>query len=126
MKRANPKTPALQFDEQTGEAVRALQAMNGLPESGIVDAATRALLVRPRCSVPDSAAADPSEKWSHTGFGWTLGTTRKWRLDNTDDGLTTTQVKAALNGAFHAWSVATNMDFVEAPRPATPTSTSSR
>jgi hypothetical protein len=53
------------YDEHTVEAVRALQANMGLPKTGVVDAPTRALLVTPRCAVPDGITRfDPSDKFS--------------------------------------------------------------
>lgn len=59
----SPEDPNV-YDEYTTEAVRAFQANFGLPQSGNVDAATRALLAKPRCQMPDGLVRfDPSDKY---------------------------------------------------------------
>jgi hypothetical protein len=71
------------YDAPTAEAVRHLQTNAGLAETGIVDAATRNLLLTPRCGVPDGIARiDPSEKFAlQTGVPFFApGATVTWKL----------------------------------------------
>src|SRR5258708_243917 len=59
------------YDEHTAAAVRRLQHLNGLAETGIADSATRALLKAPRCGNPDGdPRLDPSDKFNVNG--WSL------------------------------------------------------
>jgi hypothetical protein len=56
------------FGPELVQAVRAFQLRSGVPDSGVVDAATLALMQEPRCGNPENehAGLDPSEKWDVT------------------------------------------------------------
>jgi peptidoglycan hydrolase-like protein with peptidoglycan-binding domain len=101
-----PDAPAMrgQFDEQTELAVLALQRNLGLAQTGIVDEATRHLLVQPRCGFPDGVmAGDPANKWSVHGTKW--GSNPTFRVINTGD----TKVRTAAVNAFATWQRATSL-----------------
>jgi peptidoglycan hydrolase-like protein with peptidoglycan-binding domain len=102
------------FDADTETAVRALQKSSGLPETGVADDATRALVKDTRCGVPDGMPElDRADKFATVARKFPSSTVT-WRLNNTDIAdLTLTQAKEAVRAAFSAWSVQTNLTFVE-------------
>jgi hypothetical protein len=58
------------FDSQTQAATVAFQRNMGLPETAVVDQATRDVLQSPRCGVPDGIAhLDSSDKWALINAG---------------------------------------------------------
>src|SRR4029079_12501040 len=78
---AAPAQPDV-FDERMQAATLLYQHNLGLPETGIVDAATRKSIAQPRCGFPDGiAAADGSEKWDLLGGVWGRNNLT-WRLVN--------------------------------------------
>jgi peptidoglycan hydrolase-like protein with peptidoglycan-binding domain len=98
----NPE-PGL-FDELTEEAVRQLQANYGLAVTGRLDTTTRRYLSNDRCGVPDGIApVGETSKFSLTSGFWNPGTL-KYRVDATDDGLTTAQIRTATANALATWT----------------------
>ena len=63
-----PDDPAL-FDRPMQKAVTAYQRLNGLEQTGVVDAATRARMAEPRCGHADTdpEQVDPSRKFALFG-----------------------------------------------------------
>ena len=56
------------FDAHMEDATRLFQRNVGLPQTGVVDGATRAILAQPRCGVPDGIPAiEPGNKWNISG-----------------------------------------------------------
>jgi len=91
------------FDALTEDAVRKLQANYGLSVTGRVDVTTRSLLGDGRCGVPDGIApVGETSKFSLTSGFWNPGTL-KYRIDATDDGLTTAQIRTATGNALAKW-----------------------
>lgn len=75
------------FDQHFAEAVSAYQDMYHLPQTGIVDAATRTAMQTPRCGYPDGGSDDPDlvEKYAFRdnifhNFQWPAGSVLTWRL----------------------------------------------
>jgi len=82
-----PEDPAV-YDQNTVLALTSYQRLSGLQQTGIVDEATRALMVMPRCGVPDGLmlphAGDdlvekftpffynPADKWPQQTLIWTV------------------------------------------------------
>jgi hypothetical protein len=107
------------YDAPTEAAVRAYQRMGHLLETGVVDAATRALMRQPRCGVPDGhRARDERDKYDLQGSFWPASkTTLTWRMISLPPGLTEIQTITAIQAAFDAWSGlnapsgATNLTF---------------
>jgi peptidoglycan hydrolase-like protein with peptidoglycan-binding domain len=92
------------YDSATAEAIRALQRAAALPQTGVVDAATRAVLAQPRCGVPDGIeAADPSDKFALSGFAFGKSALT-WKASGTDDGITVTQLRSVVAAAAATWS----------------------
>jgi peptidoglycan hydrolase-like protein with peptidoglycan-binding domain len=99
------------YDERTAEAVRAFQRSFGLPESGMVDDASRGIMVQARCGVPDMADPDDSNKWDITANDWS-STDLTWRLMHTNGQcevnamagcMNQAQAEAAITAAFATW-----------------------
>jgi peptidoglycan hydrolase-like protein with peptidoglycan-binding domain len=93
-----PSAPAdnATFDASTEAATRAFQRNAGLPETGIVDAATRSALSQPRCEVPDGIEPhDSSEKWDLSNTGTWNHSNLTWKLSNTYTTSTNPAVQAA-------------------------------
>ena len=102
------------FDERTEEAVRKLQTNYRLPVTGVLDAATRAFLSNDRCGVPDGIAEiSERSKFALTSGYWSPGTL-KFRVDATDDGLTSAQIRTAAGNALGKW-LAQQSDMSAAP-----------
>jgi peptidoglycan hydrolase-like protein with peptidoglycan-binding domain len=112
---AGSPTPAV-FDEMTEEAVRGFQLLSGITQTGIVDEATRELLRRGRCSIPDHLPVDPSEIDLSEKYQFTVSVlgvvtpnpfprdqVLHYRVSNTDDGLNLADIKAALGTALGTW-----------------------
>lgn len=115
---ANAPQDVSTYDETTAEAVRGLQRSTGLVETGIVDAATLAVLKSPRCGVPAGLeAADPSEKYALGGSRWSKSSLT-WKVLNTDD-VTITQARAAASAAFASWAAQTSLTFTQITTSAT-------
>jgi peptidoglycan hydrolase-like protein with peptidoglycan-binding domain len=103
----------LRYDEHTAAAVRALQSIGGLAPTGVVDEATRVLLARPRCGVPDGIERlDASDKFANHYTSWAGRTSLTYRLQNTDD-VSLPDARAAVSAALSRWSQQTNMTFSE-------------
>ena len=102
------------FDDQTRAGVRALQANLGLPVTGIVDAATRSVMARARCGVPDGIQAlNDRHKFNLFDSKWPTGNVT-WRVLNTDEGdVTLAEVRAAAANAFATWAAQTTIAFTE-------------
>jgi peptidoglycan hydrolase-like protein with peptidoglycan-binding domain len=105
------------FDGHTAEAVRAFQRRALLPATGVVDAATRALLARPRCALPDGIEhLDPRDKFSVPGGKWSFSGTPMvltWKVVSTPASVTVAQVRPAFASALANWARHTNIRFDE-------------
>jgi peptidoglycan hydrolase-like protein with peptidoglycan-binding domain len=109
------------YDQSTADAVKALQRNSGLTEVGIVDAATRAVLRKSRCGVPDNIPKlDPANKFDAVarpfagpGVSWTLTNTAHTGalIGTTGVEITIQQATAALTAAFNAWQPQTGLAF---------------
>jgi peptidoglycan hydrolase-like protein with peptidoglycan-binding domain len=111
---AGPRQPDV-FDENTALALRALQTTSGLEPTGRIDAATRALLQRPRCGVPDGLLErDPSQKITAKFAIWgpLPHTALTWKLSGIDD-VTPTQARTAIRAALASYSRETPLTFSE-------------
>jgi peptidoglycan hydrolase-like protein with peptidoglycan-binding domain len=100
------------FDENTAQAIRELQRNAGLEVTGIVDAATRALLAQPRCGVPDGIPdTEESHKFALSSSKWG-GTAVTWKVLNKDD-VDLPDVEAAAAAAFASWAAPTQYTFTK-------------
>ena len=84
-----------------------VQAFNGLPVTGELDAATLALMSRPRCGFPDVSADFTAQgsKWNKTALTYAYS-------EFTAD-LTQAQVRTAISRAFSKWAAVTPLSFTE-------------
>jgi hypothetical protein len=101
------------YDDRTAAGVRLLQQNNRLPVSGVVDQATKDLLLQARCATPDNiAAADPSDKFDVGPGRWSKNALT-WRVTNAPSGLTMTQVRSAISTVLPSWASPTVYSFTE-------------
>jgi hypothetical protein len=101
------------FDERTENAVLAYQEQMGLTPTGVVDAATRAIMRAPRCGVPDGIPEqDPHEKWALLGYKLTQSPI-KWCLQHStsEDGIIPAVLTATIGKAFVTWANETGLNF---------------
>ena len=106
-----PEDPMF-FDERMSEAVQAFQTQAGLLETGVVDTATRAMLQRPRCGVPDGMQDhDRVDKYALGGSKWP-GPNVTFRVLNTND-VTLAEAQTAAAGAFTSWAGQSSLTFTQ-------------
>ena len=102
------------FDDTLETGVRLFQQANGLDVTGRVDQATRDLMSRPRCGVPDMPVPQGAPRFVAQGNRW-AGPNVSYTFSNFSPDLTTAQARAALRGAFDRWSAVTPLNFIENP-----------
>ncbi|XP_074837874.1 matrix metalloproteinase-17-like isoform X2 [Carettochelys insculpta] len=129
---AEPGAGQLQTWEAVTSAIRAMQRFAGIPESGIPDDATLALLRTPRCSLPDVLPHRPPQPgsgrqrrkrrrrwgrrraglpWAKRSISWTVKTyPRELRLSRDT-------VRALIHYALQVWAAAAPLTFHEVGGP---------
>ncbi|KAF0762537.1 matrix metalloproteinase-2-like, partial [Aphis craccivora] len=110
------ETGNLMDGNQLDDALRTLQTFGNIPVTGKMDAATKQLMKKPRCGVPDISQPTgqrrtkrynlQGQKWNHVNLTWSL---RTRRLDKVDHGW----VRSDLNRAFQVWSKHSKLTFRE-------------
>ena len=99
------------FDPQTAAGVLAFQAHAGLPKTGVLDEATKTMMITPRCGDPDGIPLpDPSDKYDIGGRQSPSSIT--WNFSGTPPtgtGLTTSQVQTAAANATTTWAQQMNL-----------------
>lgn len=102
------------YDERTEEAVRHLQILGGIPTTGRIDQATRALMAGQRCDVPDGIPSrDPSDKFSYWGDGKFPGSSVTWKVMSTDSSVSINDTRAAMSAALNTWAAQSALTFSE-------------
>ncbi len=107
---------ALMTEEQVRDALRNLQFFAGLESTGRLDGATAALLLRPRCGVPDVAHegyrnrryALQGQRWSRTNLTWSLSSAPPSR-----GGAGRDLVRRELGQALQMWARQSGLSFSE-------------
>jgi hypothetical protein len=95
------------FDETTRVAVKAFQKNMSLPQVGVVDADTRALLRSARCGVPDGIPRfDPSDKFDISTFKWNITNLTYFLVGSTPPG-----ASATIAAGFATWMQYTGLSF---------------
>ena len=93
-----------EFDNVTETALRNFQRFTGLPETGVVDAATENLMKQPRCGVVDVAAFSAAgQKWSTTNL--------RYAFENFTADLSSATIITAIEQAFALWAAETPLRF---------------
>ncbi|XP_069495133.1 collagenase 3-like [Ambystoma mexicanum] len=88
--------------------LRAMQSFFGLAQTGHLDAKTLALMLQPRCGVPDVAEYNlflRNLKWPTDNL--------TYRLENYTPDLPRAQVDLAIQAAFQVWADVTNLRFIQ-------------
>jgi len=91
-------------------ALKNLQQVAKLPETGIYDAAVQSLMGQPRCGIPDVTGIVPrfvasGTKWDHMAL--------TYRFDGFCEELTAAQCRQAFSQAAAQWSAVTPLSFTE-------------
>lgn len=116
--------PALDdlFDEHSREAVLLFQRNMALPQTGTVDAKTRAALRAQRCGTPDGPLPTHNEKFAFSTVNprfnkvflrWAVGA-------GNSDFINRTQLEAAISSAVATWGATTSLTFLKAAAGETP------
>jgi hypothetical protein len=90
-------------------AITAFQANHGLPVTGRVDAATRALIAQPRCGYPDV----PADAAPYVTAGKWKNKSLTYRFVNTTPDLSASRVKAAIASAKTRWEDVADITLAE-------------
>jgi hypothetical protein len=97
------------LDQDTSLALGRYQAFHGLPPSGVFDEATKEMMSRSRCGVPDVDPASPAFAttcaWNRDSLTYAFGT-------GTGD-ITGDDERETVRRAFRTWSAATQFAFRE-------------
>eukprot|EP00794_Sanderia_malayensis_P004808 gene4808-5438_t len=113
----DPRSGKLLDEVTVSKSLEALQRMGGLNVTGILDQATKALMLSPRCGMPDIGPTDRARRkrrYKKYGLTWNKRLLT-WKIANSNnDKLTDTQVKQTMMKAFSKWSQVAKIDFVEA------------
>jgi hypothetical protein len=101
------------FDAQMEAATRALQHNAALPETGVVDQATRAVLAQPRCGVPDGIQAmDESDKFALLNNGL-KPSSMTWNLLNNSTALPIFTVRQDISLMLGEWALTSGYSFTQ-------------
>ncbi|MBL9006872.1 MAG: matrixin family metalloprotease [Myxococcales bacterium] len=103
------------FDETLEGALRQFQRNQGLTESGVFDAATAALMAKPRCGLPDHPEGTFAGEatFSPSGRRWST-TSLRYQFDNYTADVAIDQGRAAVRNALNQWAWAAPLGFTEA------------
>ncbi|CAJ0926353.1 unnamed protein product, partial [Mesorhabditis belari] len=94
--------------EKLREAIRRFQRIADIPETGVIDEATKEKMAKPRCGVPDVAALSygkASIKWHKRELTWSI--------DDYSPDLSKEIIRKATKEAFNFWSQVAPLDFRE-------------
>ena len=102
------------FDEALEQALRQFQRNQGLAETGVLDAATAALIAKPRCGVPDQPreSITGEAEFSPSGRRWST-TSLHYQFDNYTGDVSRAQARAAVRNALNQWAWAAPLGFTE-------------
>jgi peptidoglycan hydrolase-like protein with peptidoglycan-binding domain len=107
-----PNDPSV-YDDNTVTAMLAFQRNVGLPQTGVLDERTRELVLEPRCGTPEIEALDASNKFDTDNGSWGSNDTLTYKVRNTDDGLTQSQVEQAVADALNQYASYTEFVFTK-------------
>ncbi|XP_054773075.2 matrix metalloproteinase-14-like [Lytechinus pictus] len=105
----------LRSQSSLNDAIRLFQRINGLNETGIIDANVQRLMQMPRCGLPDntgSQAINRARRYALSDNKW-YKKDLTWKLENTTPDLTRQRVQAIIARALKHWSDASQLTFRE-------------
>lgn len=106
------------FDGKTLEGLRAYQAFNGIPVTGLLDEATVTDMEGPRCGFPDILREDDPSfggmRFSLSGYEWHRNDLR-YAFENFSADSTRIRIQRAVSAAFRVWSEVTPLTFQRLP-----------
>ncbi|CAH1802307.1 unnamed protein product [Owenia fusiformis] len=113
------ETGALRSEEEFKKAVRAMQKIANIPQTGELDEATVEKMNSPRCGLPDTIDETNEDGWSkkrrkkrynHSSEKWRKNHLT-YRFLNYSPKLSRYTIEDAIDKAFRVWSGVTNLDF---------------
>lgn len=96
-----------EFDDVTAQALKQFQAFAGLEPTGVMDEATRNVMNRPRCGLPDASGIGEFV----TGVGKWDKTDLTYSFQNYTTNLSNDAIHWAIDHAFSLWSAVTPLRF---------------
>ncbi|OCT64582.1 matrix metalloproteinase-17 [Xenopus laevis] len=113
----DPFSAQQQTLEGLREAVKAMQRVAGLPETGELDDATVLMMKKPRCSLPDiimrpERRSRRTKRYVLSGSVWDKKLL-SWRLENSPSTLSHDVTRTLINTALAVWSQETQLKFSE-------------
>lgn len=119
------ETGNLRTEDQLREAIRVMQRFGHIPITGILDDATKALMQKPRCSLPDVLPTDleprskrfvkQGKRWDWYNITWGIRSypTRIREKTGQPDDLTRWEIEREIRMATEVWGRASLLEFVE-------------
>ena len=95
-------------------AVRRFQKFAHIPETGVLDDLTVAMMQMPRCGVPDFTSDNRAKRFVASSSYW-LNRTVTFAFENFNVVLGEANTRRIIKAAFKAWSDVTNLIFKETP-----------
>ncbi|KAG8506424.1 Matrix metalloproteinase-25, partial [Galemys pyrenaicus] len=114
----HPAQAQLQSPATLQDAVKVMQRFAGLPETGLLDRATMAMMRKPRCSLPDvmgvAGLVRRRRRYALGGSVWKKRTLT-WRIDSFPESsvLRPETVRTLMHHALAAWAVESTLQFQE-------------
>ncbi|XP_037363991.1 matrix metalloproteinase-25 [Talpa occidentalis] len=114
----DPAQAQLQSPAKLQDAIKVMQRFAGLPETGLLDAATVATMHKPRCSLPDvlgvAGLVRRRRRYALSGSVWKKRTLT-WRIDSfpRSSALAPEIVRTLMHHALAAWAVESTLQFQE-------------
>uniref|UniRef100_A0A8C5WI92 Matrix metallopeptidase 25 n=1 Tax=Leptobrachium leishanense TaxID=445787 RepID=A0A8C5WI92_9ANUR len=113
----DPFSAQQQTLEGFNSALRTMQRFAGLPETGVLDDKTYAMMTKPRCSLPDvlmssSVPRHRRRRYAFSGSAWQQRELT-WRVESFPDSLTQDITRILIGSALRAWSRETRLRFIE-------------
>jgi peptidoglycan hydrolase-like protein with peptidoglycan-binding domain len=112
LEKAAPRPRSIEvFDDNTTSAIMKFQEFNGLPITGVLDAATLDLMSKPRCGNPDLVEG---QQIDFTKVGWWNWKALSFRFENFTGDLAQNNIRIAINFALNQWASVAPLTFTEA------------
>ncbi|XP_050405986.1 matrix metalloproteinase-16 isoform X2 [Patella vulgata] len=114
----NPKTGALRSEESVSIALKRLQRMGGVKETGVLDNDTKQLMTLRRCGVPDNVGIGNGarrKRYAVQGSKWAKKELT-YRTKSYPGALPRNRVETEVKRALEIWSKVTPLTFIKEER----------
>jgi predicted Zn-dependent protease len=111
LEKAAPRPRSIEvFDDNTSSAIMKFQEFNGLPITGVLDAATLDLMSKPRCGNPDLVEG---QQIDFTKVGYWNWKALSFRFENFTADLPQINIRTAVDDALNQWGNVAPLTFRE-------------